>query len=104
MLCVGAVAERSNHRLWRCSCLRVPRSKPGFNSVKVNIKFIRYVIYFVAKPSKKCYFALQKKIKRGHRCGFKFKILHGFLGLSNIPVHDYTNRIFAPSPTSRPIK
>ena len=37
---VGAVVKQSNHRLLRCSNLRVPGSMLGFASVKVSIKFI----------------------------------------------------------------
>ena len=40
MLCVSAVAERSNHRLLRCLSLRVPGSMSGLACVKVCIKFI----------------------------------------------------------------
>ena len=41
---LGAVAKRSNHRLLRCSSLRVPGSMPGLAHVKVSIK----VIYILA--------------------------------------------------------
>ena len=34
--------KRSNHRLLRCSSMRVPGSMPGFAYVKVSIKFMKH--------------------------------------------------------------
>ena len=60
MVCVGAVAERSNHRLLRCSSLRVPNSIPGFASVIVSIRFNVWVSTYSDVIKTSIFFILNK--------------------------------------------